>query len=101
MLTKLRGMLPRVVPPGWVKGQSRHREKPSQEGFRPFGFRQTRHEFKQNPFRDGSLAVHDQGFQLGLNGGMTGRTERVNPDGGVNEIYEAYAYAAVGGAGRG
>lgn len=101
MLTKLRGILPRLVPPGWVEGQSRHGEKPPQKRFRPFGFRQTRHEFKQNPFRDGGLAVHDQGFQLGLNGGMTGRAERVNPDGGVNEIHEAYAFAAAGEAGRG
>ena len=80
MLTKLCSMLPRLLPPGCVKGQSRHREKPPQERFRPFGFRQTRHEFEQNPFRNGSLAVHDQGFQLGLNGGITGRTERMNPD---------------------
>lgn len=101
MLTKLRGMLPRVVPPGCLKGQSHHGEKPPQERFRPFGFRQTRHEFKQNPFRDGGLAIHDQGFQLGLNGGMTGWAERVNPDGGVNEIHGAYAYAAACGAGRG
>ena len=101
MLTKLRGMLPRLVPPGWVKGQSRHGEKPSQERFLSFGFRQTCHEFKQNPFRDSRLAVHDRGFQLGLNGGMTGRAERVHPDRSINEIHEAYASAAAGGAGPG
>ncbi len=98
MLTKLRSMLPRLVPPGWLKRESRHRKKPPQKRFRPLGLRQARHEFKQNPLRHSRLAVHDQGFQLGLNSGMTGWAERVNPDGGVNEIHEACASAAAGGA---
>lgn len=100
MLAKSASIMPSFIPPLRLKWYPRHRKKPPQERIRLFAFGQASHQLKENPLSDRRLAIDEERSDFGLNNGRTGRAERVNPDGGVNEIHEAYAYAAAGGAAR-